>query len=103
MKGNRFLLSTFDGSSNAKYWVRKLEAFFLLHPIVEKEVVEISVLHLDGEAYIWCFSHLSHARVQTFAEFTQGLIQTYGERENNEEITSPLEEACDNTVTLIEE
>ena len=27
IKGNRFLLSTFDGSSYARTWVRKLEAF----------------------------------------------------------------------------
>ena len=104
IKGNRFLLSTFDGSSNARTWVRKLEAFFLLHPMAGKEAVEISALHLEGEAYdLWC-SHLSHARVKNFAEFTQRLIQTFdGERPKKEEITSPLEEACDNTVPLMEE
>ena len=82
IKGNRFMLSTFDGSSNARTWVRKLEAFFLLHPVAGKEAIEISALHLEGEAYDrWC-SHLSHARVNTFAYFTQRLIQTFdGERE----------------------
>ena len=45
-----------------------------------------------------------HERVENFAEFTQGLIQTFdGEREKKEEITSPLEEACDNVVPLMEE
>ena len=83
--------------------MRKLKAFFLLHPVAGKEAVEISALHLEGEAYDWWCSHLSHARVETFAEFTQGLIQTFdGERAKKEEITSPLEEACDNTVTLME-
>ena len=34
IQGNRFLLSTFDGSSTARAWERNLEAFFLLHPVV---------------------------------------------------------------------
>ena len=70
IKGNRFVLSTFDGSSTVRAWARKLDAFFLLHPMVEKEAVEIAALHLEGEANIWWFSHLSHARVSNFAEFT---------------------------------
>ena len=97
------MLFTFDGSSNARTWVRKLEAFFLLHPVAGKEAVEISALHLEGEAYVWWCSHLSHARVKNFVEFTQRLIQTFdGEREKKENATSPLEEACDNAVTLME-
>ena len=63
-------MSTFDGSSTTKYWTRKLDAFFLLHPMVEREAVEIAALHLEGEANIWWFSHLSHERVNTFAKFT---------------------------------
>ena len=84
--------------------MRNLEAFFLLHPVAGKEAVEISALHLEGEAYDWWCSHLSHGRVKSFAEFTQILIQTFdGERTNKEEITSPLEEACDNAVPLMED
>ena len=74
IKGNRFLLSTFDGSFAAKVWARKLNAFFLLHLLVEREVVEIAALHLEGEAKIWWFRHLSHARVVTFVGFTRRLI-----------------------------
>ena len=40
--------------------------------------------------------------MKTFAEFTQRLIQN-GERAKKGKITSPLEEACDNAVTLMEE
>ena len=104
IKGSRFLLSTFDGSSTAEAWVRKLEAFFLLHTVAGKEAVEISTLHLEGEAYDWWSSHLSHARVKNFAEFTQGLIKTFdGERKKEEKLTPPLEEPCNNVVTLMEE
>ena len=51
IRGNIFLLSAFDGSlkSVAKTWVMILEEFFLLHPVVEKEAVEISALHLKGK------------------------------------------------------
>ena len=78
IKGNRFLLSTFDGTFVAKSWARRLSAFFLLHLVVEKEVVEIVALHLEGEANIWWFNHLGHARVHTFAEFTQRLNGKFG-------------------------
>ena len=74
------MLSTFDVSSTTRAWVRKLEEFFLLHPVVEKEVVEMSVLHLEGEAHIWWFSHLSHARVSTLAKFSQNLIKKFDNR-----------------------
>ena len=72
IRGNRFLLYTFDVSLKcaAETWVMKLEAFFLLHPVVEKEAMEISVLHLKGKASSWWFSHGSHAIVLTLADFT---------------------------------
>ena len=47
-----FLFSTFYGSSATRDWARKLDAFFLLHPVVEKEVVEIAALHFEGEVDI---------------------------------------------------
>ena len=47
IKGNRFLLSKFDGSTKKKTWARKLEAFFLLHPVEEREATEVTALHLE--------------------------------------------------------
>ena len=55
----------------------RLDAFFLLHPVLEEEVVEIAVFHLEGEANIWWFNHLSHAKVTTYAYFTQRLIKNF--------------------------
>ena len=63
IKGNRFLLPTYDGSSTSRAWARKLEEFFLLHLVVEREAIEFVALHLEGEANVWWFSQLSHARV----------------------------------------
>ena len=90
MRGNIFLLSTFDGSLTcvAEAWVMKLEAFFLLHPVVDRKAVEIAVLHLEGEANIWWFSHLSHARVSTLADFSQRMIKRFGRKQREALTTS---------------
>ena len=103
MKGNRFLLSNFDGSPTcvAGAWVKKLEAFFLLHPVVDRKVVEIVALHLEGEANTWWFSHWSHARVSTLAEFSQKMIRIFCQR--REEPSPLVEEAYTSTVTVMEE
>ena len=48
-------MSTFDGSliCAAEVWVKKLEDFFLLHFVVDREALEVTVLHLEGEAKNW--------------------------------------------------
>ena len=61
-----------------------LDALFLLHLVVESEDVEIAVLHLEGEANIWWFNHLSHARVIAYAYFTQRLIKNFDRRKSEE-------------------
>ena len=84
MKGSIFLLSTFDGSSSCttKAWGRNSDAFFLLHPVVEKDVVEIAALHLQGEANIWWLSHLSHAKVTAYADFNHRLIKKFDKKKS---------------------
>ena len=97
-------MSTFNGSSTARAWERNLDAFFLLHPVVEREAVEIATLHLEGEANIWWFSHLSHENVANFSYFTQRLIGKFGEDKSEEEEPSPLlEETCTSAVTTMKE
>ena len=97
-------MSTFDGTSATKYWARRCSAFFLLHPVVEKEAVEISVLHLKGEASNWWFSHVRHAKVSSFADFTQSMIKRFDKEKSEEEKSSPsLEETCISTITTLEE
>ena len=67
----------------------KLDAFFVLHPIVEREVVEIAALQLEGEANIWWFSHLSHAQVTTYVDFTQRMIKKFDKKKSEEKKPSP--------------
>ena len=47
IRGNRFLLSKFDGSTKVRALARKLEAFFILHPVEEKEAAKVAALHLE--------------------------------------------------------
>ena len=104
IRGNRFLLSTFDGSLKCatKTWVMKLEAFFLLHPIVEKEAVEISALHFEGKARYWWSRNVSHARVSTFPDFTHQVIRRFDSRRpEEEEFSSPLEETFTSVVIFM--
>ena len=86
IKGNRFLLSTFYGSSacTERAWGMKLDSLFLPHPMVEREDVEIAALHLEGEANIWWFGHLT-----AFADFTQRLIKKFDKKESEENMLSP--------------
>ena len=70
-------------------------------PVVEREVVEIAVLHLEGEANTWWFSHLNHAKVSTLVEFSQRLIRKFGKKE--EKPSPPVEEACTSAVVTMEE
>ena len=67
----------------------KLDAFFLLHPVVEREVFEIAVLHLEGEENIWWFNHLSHVRVTAYVDFTQRLIKKFDMKKSEEKKPSP--------------
>ena len=60
---NRFLLSTFDGSYIG--------------------------LHLEGEANIRWFNHLSHAKVTAYADFTQKLIKNFDKKKSEEKKPSP--------------
>ena len=73
--------------------MKKLEAFFLLHPVEEEEAVEISALHMEGEASVWWFKPLVHSRVSSFEDFDQRLIQTFdGERKKEEQPFSAMKE-----------
>ena len=106
MRGNRFPLSTFDGSPTcaAKAWVMKLEVFFLLHPVAEREAVEIAAMYLEGEARTWWFSHVIHARVSNFSDFTQKVIKRFDKEKSKEEKPSPpWEEAYTSAIITMEE
>jgi hypothetical protein len=37
----------------AKAWVHKLETYLQLNPMTEKEAIEYSTIHLEGEADEW--------------------------------------------------
>ena len=75
-----------------------MEAFLLLHPVAEKEAVEMEVLHMDEETSVWWFKPLVHSRVSSFAFFAQRLIQTFEEK-----LTPRWEEDCTNATIALKE
>ena len=68
IRGNRLLLSTFDGVTSARAWVKELEEILLLHPVAEKEAVEIAALHMEEDTSVWWFKPLVHSRVSYFGK-----------------------------------
>ena len=48
--------------------------------VEEREVVVIVALHLEGEANVWWFSDLKHARLIAYGDFTQRLIKKFDKR-----------------------
>ena len=104
IRGNGFLLSTFDGVTLARAWEKKLEAILLLHPVVEKEEMEMATLHMEDKTFVWWFKPLVHSRVSSFGDFAQGLIQTFdGGRTKEEKAIPPWEANCANAATTLEE
>ena len=53
-------LPAFDGSSqsSANTWVKKLDVYFQLNPMVEEDALKMDILHLDGDSNEWWFHGL---------------------------------------------
>ena len=87
-------MPTFDGSSTStlRSWREELFAFFLKYSISKREAVDFAVLHLEGEARDWWFSHLSHMKVSTYVDFIQRLNKRFGRKkpETYHIVTSPI-------------
>lgn len=47
------------------------------------------MLHLQGEAQNWWFSHLSHAKVTAYEKFTQNLIKKLDKKKSERKNPSP--------------
>ena len=76
----------------------------MLHPVAEKEAMEMAVLHMEDKTSVWWFKPLFHSRVSSFGDFSQGLIQTFdGGRTKEEKVIPPWEENCTNGATAWEE
>ena len=75
-------MPTFDGSSSStiKAWRKELDTFFMLHPVAEKEVVQIAALHLYGEANDWWFDHMEHAKVNKYSNLFHELRKNFDVR-----------------------
>ena len=54
-----------------------LDTFFMLHPVVEEVVVQISLLHVLGEANDWWFGHMEHVKVTKYSDLFHKLRKKF--------------------------
>ena len=70
----RLFLPTFDGSSkcSTKAWVEKIDIYFQINQMAEREAIKVAALHLEGEAHGWWFhgmDTLGHSTMTAYVEF----------------------------------
>ena len=48
----KITLPCFDGTSNflVSYWIQKMDTYFQLNPMEERDSIKLETLHIDGEA-----------------------------------------------------
>ena len=73
-------LSPFDGSGSisVQVCVIKADTYFQLNPIPEEATIKFAALHLEAVAHEWWHHDtitLGHDQINTYAEFTERLIE----------------------------
>ena len=64
-------------------WIQKLDTYFQLNPMAEKNSIKLEALHIDEEANYWWFhgmKSLGHDQVVTYEEFTRRLAEMFDQR-----------------------
>ena len=60
--------------------MQKLDTYFQLNPIIERDSIRISTFHLEGDAIYWWFHGLrtwGHNTVTTYEDFTKTLVNRF--------------------------
>jgi hypothetical protein len=65
-KAGKMEIPTFDESSKAstRVWVRKLDSYLQLNPMMEMDAIKFATLYLEGKAHEWWYhgmTTLGHA------------------------------------------
>ena len=81
-------LPYFDGSAKctSNSWVQKLDTYFQLNPMMERDSIRIPTMHLEGDASDWWFHglrNLVHDTVTTYEEFTIRLVCRFDRRDHD--------------------
>jgi hypothetical protein len=77
------LLST-DRPNIARAWVHKLDTYYKLNKMTEKEAISFATLHLEGEAQEWWYHGLvtlGHSRITSYREFTNRLMDRFDRKD----------------------
>ena len=72
----KITLPYFDGSAKCttNSWVKTIDTHFQLNPMMERDVIRMATLHLEGDASDWWFHGLitlDHDMVITYEYFTR--------------------------------
>ena len=60
--------------------MKKLDTYFQLNPMMERDAIRMSTLHLKGDASDWWFHglrNLGHDNVTTYEDFTRILVNRF--------------------------
>ena len=68
---DRLTIPNFDGArgGSARIWVQKLDTYFQLNPMIEKDAIKLATLHLDEEAHEWWYHELVTLGHNTISSF----------------------------------
>jgi hypothetical protein len=85
-KVGKLNIPTFDRSSQCSThaWVQNLDIYFKLKSMTESEAINLSTLHLDGEAHEWWYNGLvtlGHNHITLYLDFTERLMERFDKRD----------------------
>ena len=67
-------------------WIQKMDTYFQLNPMVERDAIKFESIHLDEDSIDWWFHRmktLGHDQVVTYEEFTRKLTKRFDRRDPN--------------------
>lgn len=83
---SKLTLPCYDGSGavTARSWIYKLDTYFTLRPMIERDAIKFATLHLDGTAHEWWHNGLitlQHDEITTYQEFADLLVERFDKKD----------------------
>ena len=81
-------LPYFDGYTKctANSWVQKLDTYFQLNSMMERDAIRMATLNMEGYASDWWFHGLrtlGHDTITTYEEFTGRFVKRFDRRDHD--------------------
>ncbi|XP_059065756.1 uncharacterized protein LOC131857345 [Cryptomeria japonica] len=83
---SKLTLPYYDGSGavTTRSWIHKLDTYFTLRPMIERDAIKFATLHLDGTAHEWWHNGLitlQHDEITTYQEFADLLVERFDKKD----------------------